>query len=62
MASSPPPPPASLRASIYSPKALLVQGETYPHREALKKMGGKWNESLRGWVFSRRSRGGQVRA
>ena len=49
-----------LRARVYSAKALLVEGDTFPHRTKLKRMGGKWNRSLRGWVFSRRSRAGQV--
>jgi hypothetical protein len=70
-ASPPPPPPPKgkkkgaatpllLHTSIYSPKALLVQGDTYPHREALKEMGGVWNKGLRGWLFSRRTRSEQV--
>lgn len=49
-----------LRARVYSAKALLVEGDTFPHRTKLKRMGGKWNRSLRGWIFSRRSRAGQV--
>jgi len=50
----------TLRTSVYSPKALLVQGETFAHRAALKAMGGSWNKALKGWIFSRASRGAQV--
>lgn len=35
-------------------KGVLVTGETYEHRDALREMGGKWNSSLRGWVFGRK--------
>jgi hypothetical protein len=46
----------------YSPKSFVVRDETneYEHREALEKLGGKWNRFLReketgvvfaGWIF-----------
>ncbi len=27
----------------------LITGNTYPHRQALYKMGGRWNASQKGW-------------
>ena len=30
----------------YSAKSFVVRGETQPHKESLKSMGGKWNSSL----------------
>jgi SprT protein len=38
----------------YSEKALLVKGDTRPHKEQLKEIGGKWNPTLKGWIFSKR--------
>ena len=38
----------------YSEKAIVVIGDTYPHRNALKAMGGRYNTRLscgKGWVF-----------
>jgi len=33
-------------------KGLLLTGDTKPHSEKLKELHGKWNRSLKGWVFS----------
>ena len=30
----------------YTPKSFVVRGETQPHKESLKGLGGKWNSSL----------------
>lgn len=35
-----------------SGKGLWVTGQTSPHRNQLKEMGGKWNTSKKSWVFS----------
>ena len=32
-------------------KAVLVTGNTKPVKERLKQLGGRWNWTLRGWVF-----------
>lgn len=34
-------------------KSFLVQGDTKAIKEDLKSMGGKWNNSLKGWIFSK---------
>lgn len=33
-------------------KGILATGNTKEHKDKLKKYGGKWNPSLRGWVFT----------
>lgn len=41
----------------YSEKAIVVRGDTRPHKDALKSLGGKWNSRLRdgpGWIFSKK--------
>lgn len=45
----------------YSEKAIVVRGDTKPHKNELKKLGGKYNPSLRdgntrspGWIFSKK--------
>jgi hypothetical protein len=35
-------------------KAILVTGDTKPHKDAMKACGGKWNSSLKGWIFSKK--------
>lgn len=43
----------------YSDRAIAVIGDTYPVREKLKNLGGKFNSRLScgaGWVFSRNRR------
>ena len=32
-------------------KSFLVKGDTSPIKEDIKKLGGKWNNSLKGWIF-----------
>lgn len=32
-------------------KSFLVKGDTKAIKEDLKEMGGKWNNSLKGWIF-----------
>jgi chemotaxis protein histidine kinase CheA len=34
-------------------KALIIFGNTKPHRDSLNTLGGKWNGRLSGWVFSK---------
>ena len=40
----------------YSEKSFVILGDTKPHKEHLKKLGGKWNSRLKdgkmGWVFT----------
>ena len=31
--------------------SIMVYGNTRPVKEHLKKVGGKWNSKLKGWVF-----------
>jgi hypothetical protein len=40
----------------YSEKAILVVGDTKVIRTGLKELGGKWNASLVGWIFSKTKR------
>jgi hypothetical protein len=35
----------------YSEKSILVSGGTKRYKEELKTLGGKWNTSLKGWIF-----------
>ena len=39
----------------YSEKSFVVLGDTKPHKEHIKKLGGKWNSRLKdgkmGWIF-----------
>lgn len=40
----------------YSEKAIVVRGDTKPHKDDLKKIGGMYNGRLRGgpgWIFSK---------
>ena len=34
-------------------RSFLVKGDTKSIKEDLKKMGGKWNNTLKGWIFSK---------
>jgi hypothetical protein len=36
-------------------KALLLTGDTKPIKDTIKFLGGKWNSSKVGWIFSKRS-------
>jgi len=49
-----------MRVEDYTAKSFVVRGDTTPHKEALKDMGGKWNsrlfdkktqETFGGWIF-----------
>ena len=31
--------------------SIIVYGNTRPVKEHLKKVGGKWNNKLKGWIF-----------
>ena len=47
----------------YSEKALAIIGDTKPHAETLKRLGGRFNARLScgaGWVFSK-SKAGEIR-
>ena len=39
----------------YTEKSFVVLGNTKPHKDNIKKLGGKWNSKLRdnkmGWIF-----------
>lgn len=46
-----------LDVSDYNERAIVVRGDTKPHKENLSKMGGKWNTRLKGgagWIFSKK--------
>jgi hypothetical protein len=46
-----------LKIVDYSEKAIAVTGDTKPHKEALKSLGGKFNPALKcgsGWIFSKK--------
>lgn len=48
----------------YSEKSFVLRGDTKPHKEQMKKMGGKWNTNLKGgpgWVFSKAKRYDEVK-
>ena len=32
-------------------KSILIKGDTKPIKDEIKALGGKWNRSLRGWIF-----------
>lgn len=34
-------------------KSFIVKGDTKPIKEDLKNLGGRWNRSLGGWIFSK---------
>lgn len=34
-------------------KGVLASGDTRPHKEKLKSLGGKYNPTLKGWIFSK---------
>lgn len=53
---------APLYAEKYSDRSFVVRGTaTKDHKDSLKKLGGKWNSSLRGgggWIFANSKREG----
>ncbi len=38
----------------YSEKAILVKGNTTIFKERFSALGGKWNGTLKGWIFSKK--------
>ena len=51
---------SDLKIQTYSDKSFVIRGDTRPHRNSLKALGGKWNanltdketgESFKGWIF-----------
>ncbi len=41
-----------LIASDTAPGEWLVEGDTYPHRELIRRHGGRWSASRRRWILS----------
>jgi len=41
----------------YSEKAILVSGGTKRYKDELKTLGGKWNSTLKGWIFPKTVKG-----
>lgn len=41
-----------INAIHYTDKSILVKGDTKPIKDQLKEIGGKWNSTLKGWIFS----------
>lgn len=35
----------------YNERAIVVKGNTQPYKESIKEIGGKWNPSLKAWIF-----------
>ena len=44
----------SLSSATYSPKSILVKGDTKPHAENLRGLKGVYNPYLGGWIFSKK--------
>ena len=45
----------NITISEYSDKAIVVRGDTKPHKDTIKSLGGIWNPNLKdgaGWIFS----------
>ena len=41
-----------MQFSDYSDKSFLLSGEdTKEHKDSIKSLGGKWNNTLKGWIF-----------
>jgi hypothetical protein len=32
-------------------KAILLKGDTKPHKQRIQELGGSWNKKLEGWIF-----------
>lgn len=41
-----------VRAIRYTDRSILVKGDTKSMKDQLKEIGGKWNPTLKGWIFS----------
>lgn len=37
---------------MYSERSFIVAGQTKSIKEDLKEIGGRWNRTLKGWIFS----------
>ena len=47
-----------MKITDYSDRSIVVQGDTRPYKEDMKKLGGKYNSQLKGgpgWVFPKTS-------
>lgn len=44
-----------LRLIDWAADCYLIEGETYPHRDALRAYGGKWDNVERAWKFKTRA-------
>ncbi len=42
----------SIQIKDYNEKSILVSGETINYKDNLKEIGGLWNPTLKGWIFS----------
>ena len=40
----------------YTEKSILLKGDTKPHKEKIKELGGKYNPTLGGWIFSKKKK------
>ena len=41
-----------MKFTDYSDKSFLICGDdTKDHKESIKTLGGKWNSTLKGWIF-----------
>ena len=43
---------SELTLEKYSDRSFLIKGNTKPHKEILKQIGGSWNPTLQGYIFS----------
>lgn len=40
----------------YNEKSILIKGDTKPLKEKLKELGGRYNPTLGGWIFSKKKK------
>lgn len=40
----------------YTEKSILIKGDTKPLKEKLKELGGRYNPTLGGWIFSKKKK------
>ena len=33
-------------------ESTIVTGDTHPHKDKIKEIGGRWNPKLKAWVFT----------
>jgi hypothetical protein len=38
----------------YNNLSIIVEGNTKPYKEEIKKIGGMWNKTLNGWIFPKK--------